>query len=63
MFKPVFRPTTAYLTGLIALLLMVGTGTTPAASEGIQWVASVEDTLKEAEKTGKPIMMDFYTDW
>ena len=62
MFKPIFHPTAAYLTGLTVLLLI---GTIPAlvASEEIQWRESVEQTLEESEKTGKPIMMDFYTDW
>lgn len=63
MFNPVFHPTAAYLTGLIVLLLIVGTVPVRGASEEIQWRESVEVTLKEAEDTGKPIMMDFYTDW
>lgn len=63
MFKPVFHRTAAYLTGLIVLLLIIGTGPVLVASEEIQWRESVEATLKEAEETGKPIMMDFYTDW
>lgn len=63
MFKPVFHRTAAYLTGLIVLLLMVGTVPTLLASEEIQWKETVEATMEEAEKTGKPIMMDFYTDW
>jgi thiol:disulfide interchange protein len=24
---------------------------------------TLEDGMKEAAKTGKPIMLDFYTDW
>lgn len=63
MFKPVFHWTAAYLTGLIVLLLIVGTVPALVASEEIQWRESVEVTLKEAEEADKPIMMDFYTDW
>ncbi|MXY28214.1 hypothetical protein F4Y59_08665 [Candidatus Poribacteria bacterium] len=63
MFKPVFHWTAAYLTGLIVLLLIVGTVPALIASEEIQWRESVEVTLKEAEEADKPIMMDFYTDW
>ena len=63
MFKPVFHQTAAYLTGLVVLLLMVGSVSALLASEEIQWKDTVEDTLMEAEKTGKPVMMDFYTDW
>ena len=63
MFKPVFHRTATYLTGLIVLLLIVGTVPARGASEEIQWRESVEVTVKEAEETGTPIMMDFYTDW
>ncbi len=63
MFKPVFHRTATYLTGLIVLWLIVGTVPALIASEEIQWRESVEVTVKEAEETGKPIMMDFYTDW
>ena len=63
MFKPVFHRTAAYLTGLVVLLLMVGSVPALLASEEIQWKDTVEETLMEAEKTGKPVMMDFYTDW
>lgn len=63
MFKPVFHRTSAYLTGLIVLLLMVGIIPALVASEEIQWRETLEDTMMEAKETGKPIMMDFYTDW
>ncbi len=46
-----------------ALLLMVGTMLASAASAEIQWSESIEETLSKAAETGKPIMMDFYTDW
>jgi len=32
------------------------------ANAEISWEKSLEDGMKEAEKTGKPIMLDFYTD-
>lgn len=38
------------------------TGTKPAATK-IAWQSSYEAALKAARKQGKPIMMDFYTDW
>lgn len=63
MFKPIFHPTATYLTGLVVLLLMVGTVPALVANEEIQWKDTVEDTMMEAEQTGKPVMMDFYTDW
>ncbi len=63
MFYPVFHRTSTRLAGLLVLLLMVGTIPALVASEEIQWRETVEDTMSEAAKTGKPIMMDFYTDW
>jgi thiol:disulfide interchange protein len=63
MFNPVFHRTSTHLAGLVVLLLMVGAIPTLVASEEIRWRETVEDTMTEAAKTGKPIMMDFYTDW
>jgi thiol:disulfide interchange protein len=36
---------------------------TASAAKEIQWEKSVEKGLAEAKKTGKPLMLDFYTDW
>ena len=63
MFNSVFHCASTRLAGLLVLLLMVGTIPARVASEEIQWRETVEDTMSEAAKTGKPIMMDFYTDW
>lgn len=45
------------------LLMMIGTMSALVASAEISWEKSLEDGMKEAEKTGKPVMLDFYTDW
>lgn len=58
MFNSVFRRIS-----LGVLLLMVGTVPTLIAGEGVKWEKSLEDGMKEAAKTGKPVMLDFYTDW
>lgn len=58
MFNSVFRRIS-----LGVLLLMVGTVPALIASEEVKWEKSLEDGMKEAEKTGKPVMLDFYTDW
>ena len=58
MFNSVFRRIS-----LSVLLLMVGTVSALIASEEVKWEKSLEDGMKEAEKTGKPVMLDFYTDW
>ncbi len=57
MFNSVFRRVS-----LGVLLLMIGTMSALVASAEISWEKSLEDGMKEAEKTGKPIMLDFYTD-
>jgi thiol:disulfide interchange protein len=43
--------------------MMIGTMPALIASAEIQWSKSVEESLSKAAETGKPIMMDFYTDW
>lgn len=58
MFNSVFRRVS-----LGVLLLMIGTMPALIASAEIQWSKSVEESLSKAAETGKPIMMDFYTDW
>ena len=58
MFNSVFRRVS-----LGVLLLMVGTIPTLIASEEVKWEKTLEDSMAKAEKTGKPMMMDFYTDW
>lgn len=58
MFNSVFRRVS-----LGVLLLMIGIMPALLASAEINWEKSLEDGMKEAEKTGKPVMLDFYTDW
>ena len=48
---------------LVGLLLVVVASPMVLAEEKIQWAESVEKGFAEAKKTGKPIMMDFYTEW
>ncbi len=48
---------------LATLLLVVVASPIVLAAEKIQWEESIEKGLAEAKKTGKPVMMDFYTEW
>ena len=48
---------------VLATLLLVVASPVVLATEKIQWVESIEKGFAEAKKTGKPIMMDFYTEW
>jgi thiol:disulfide interchange protein len=48
---------------LAILLLVIVASPVVLAKETIQWEESIEKGLADAQKTGKPIMMDFYTEW
>ena len=48
---------------LATLLLALIVSPAALATEKIQWLESIDKGLAEAKKTGKPIMMDFYTEW
>ena len=63
MFKPVLHPTTPYFIVFGVLLFIVGIMPLPVQSATVEWGKSLQDGMKEAEKTGKPVMLDFYTDW
>ena len=48
---------------VLATVLLVVTSPVVLAKEKIQWTESIEKGFAEGKKTGKPIMMDFYTEW
>lgn len=62
MFNSVFHRYSPYVAGLTVLLLMAMSMPVLAEGEKIQWGMSIEEATKQAAETGKPIMMDFYTD-
>lgn len=62
MINSVFHRYSPYVAGLTVLLLMVVSIPVLAEGEKVQWGKSIEDATKQAAETGKPIMMDFYTD-
>ena len=49
----------------VLVILMFAAAVYPLAfaSTEIKWEKSIEKGMMEAQETGKPIMMDFYTDW
>lgn len=73
MYNSVLQRHWSSLTGLAVFLLIavsisVLTESDVVAAEEtgnatVEWVNTVEDALKQSTETGKPIMMDFYTDW
>lgn len=40
-----------------------GTGSTAAATPMVTWADDLTVALERAEKTGKPVLIDFYADW
>ena len=50
-------------TALVILMLTAAAYPLAFASTEIKWEKSIEKGMMEAKKTGKLIMMDFYTDW
>ncbi len=74
MFNSVFYRHVPYLTGL-AVLLMIAVAMPAIALEieaekapeaekaQVVWGTSIEEAMKQSAETGKPVMMDFYTEW
>lgn len=62
MFNSVFHRYSPYLAGLTAFLLIAVSVPVLAEGEKVKWGMSIEEATKQAAETGKPIMMDFYTD-
>jgi thiol:disulfide interchange protein len=52
-------------TAVLALTLVVSAcqQAKPAAPKGIAWNLTLDAALADAQKTGRPILLDFYTDW
>ena len=62
MFNSVFHRYSPYVAGLTVLLLMAVSIPVLAEGEKVQWGKSIEEATTQSVETGKPIMMDFYTD-
>ncbi|MCH8293509.1 MAG: hypothetical protein ACE1ZS_04525 [Candidatus Poribacteria bacterium] len=61
MFNRVWKQRSQVL--IVVVLLAVLASPMVLATKGIKWEKSIEKGMAEAKKTGKPIFMDFYTDW
>jgi len=62
------------MSGLLAVLLVTSAlgpalfagcskGSSAPASNEIAWIHNLDDGLKKAAEEGKPVMVDFYTEW
>ena len=63
MFNSVFHHRLSHFAGFSVLLLLVVSIPVLAEGEKVEWGTSIEEATSQAAETGKPIMMDFYTDW
>ena len=56
----------SWAVGALALAL-AGSGCAKKAAEsthvGIAWNTTFDNALADAKKSGRPILLDFYTDW
>jgi thioredoxin-like negative regulator of GroEL len=47
----------------LALVVALALGAAPAPKESIRWEHRLEDALKKAKATGKPVLIDFWAEW
>lgn len=52
-------------TAVLAFTLIVGAcqQAKPVVPKSVVWNHSIDAALADAQKTGRPILLDFYTDW
>ena len=51
------------LVGALALVTTIGCATRKQEAKSIAWNTSYDAALADAGKSGRPILLDFYTDW
>ena len=63
MINSVFHRCSPYLVGLSVLLLLTVSIPVFAEGEEVEWSTSIAEATTQSVETGKPIMMDFFTEW
>ncbi|MCG9126176.1 hypothetical protein JT359_01125 [Candidatus Poribacteria bacterium] len=63
MFNSVLQKKLTLLPAFGIILLMVASMQVYAEGDTVEWGTSIEEAQLQAVESGKPIMMDFYTDW
>ena len=54
----------SWIAGALAVVLVGACAkTTPKQEVGIAWKTTFDTALADAGKSGRPILLDFYTDW
>lgn len=47
----------------LALVVVLALGGSPARPASIRWESRIEDALKKAKGSGKPVLIDFWAEW
>jgi thiol:disulfide interchange protein len=49
--------------GALAVVLVGACAKAPRQEAGIAWKTTFDNAVADAGKSGRPILLDFYTDW
>lgn len=63
MYNSVLQNKFTLLSTFGIILLLVVSIQVYAEGDKVEWGTSIEEAQSQASESGKPIMMDFYTDW
>lgn len=63
MINSVLQRYSLSLVGLTVLVLIVVCMPQIAEGQQVEWRSTLEEAQTQSNETGKPMMMDFYTDW
>ena len=63
MINSVLQRYSLSLVGLTVLMLIVVCMPQIAEGQQVEWRSTLEEAQTQSNETGKPMMMDFYTDW
>lgn len=63
MFNSVLQNKFTLLPAFSMILLIIVSMPVYAEGDKVEWETSIEEAQSQAAISGKPIMMDFYTDW
>ena len=53
----------SWVVGALAVVLVGACAKAPRQEAGIAWKTTFDTTVADAGKNGRPILLDFYTDW
>jgi thiol:disulfide interchange protein len=53
----------SWVVGALAVVLVGACAKAPRQEVGIAWKTTFDTAVADAGKNGRPILLDFYTDW